>query len=73
VCVCVCVCVRVCGGRFRGLGTHSAILVLIFLDDVVDRVQQLFDGAGYVSKKPTRKKSLQHRNNQRGVCMYVSL
>lgn len=29
--------------------THSAILVLIFLNDVVDCVQEFFYGAGYVS------------------------
>ncbi len=29
--------------------THSAILVLIFLNDIVDCVQELFYGAGYVS------------------------
>ena len=36
----VCVCVSV---------THSAILVLVFLYDIVDCVQELFYGAGYVS------------------------
>lgn len=35
-----CVCVSV---------TYSAILVLIFLNDIVDCVQELFYGAGYVS------------------------
>lgn len=37
----VCVCVFVL--------THSAILVLILLNDIVDCVQELFYGAGYVS------------------------
>lgn len=32
-----------------GPDTHSAILVLIFLNDVVDCVQELLDGARYVS------------------------
>lgn len=35
--------------------THPAILVLIFLNDVVDCVQELFDGACYVSVQRNRK------------------
>lgn len=42
ICLCVSVYVCVCP-------THSAILVLVLLNDIVDRVQKLFYGAGYVS------------------------
>lgn len=45
----VCVCVS---------DTHSAILVLVFLYDIVDCVQELFYGAGYVSVGNQRQRQV---------------
>lgn len=51
-------------GRKRVFVTHPAILVLIFLNDVVDCVQELFDGARYVSVQRNRKRVRRHLNLQ---------